>query len=607
MLKKPSKCGLWDMFYIPFRVTPLYTSIYALQNILSALLPTLLIFITAEFINTAIAVFNGEAERSAIFAPVALLAAVMIYNVLIGVAMDILDTYRNNKVMTVAVPALQIKASCLEYWQREDPYAIDLLLRADSGVEGKIWRVYTNLLSAASLLVFVAGILITLFTQVWWVALTIIGVSIPLIFIADKAGKESYAAERKLTETDRQASYFSSVLTDREAVEERNIFGYTERINNQYEGKFEESRKARLKVNRKNFIISKSGGVVGTVYAVLTMVVLMGSVVDGAMTIGMFIALMGAVFALSNRLSWGLNDIVKAIVHNREYLKDLREFMELPEDADAMTEPEKNMRFKKIEFKNVRFKYPRTEKWVLDGVNFTIENGKHYAFVGENGSGKTTIIMLLSRLYTHYEGEILVDGRSLRELTQPQATGLVSVVFQWFARYQMSLYDHLLVADINNLDNPDRAKMKEIVGMVGLADLMAKLKDGLDTPLGTQKIGGVDISGGEWQRVALARCMMKPAPLRILDEPTAALDPISESRLYRNFEHISRDTTTIFISHRLGSTKLADVIYVLHGGKITEAGSHDELMTQDGLYRKMFESQAAWYKDSGEDGELNAQ
>lgn len=601
MLKKPRKCGLWDMFYIPFRVTPLYTSIYAFQSILSALLPTLLIFVTAEFINTSIAIFNEETERSAIFKPVALLTAVMMYNVFIGVIMDILDSYRNNKVMSVAVPALQVKAACLEYWQREDPYAIDLLLRADSAVEGKIWRVYTNLLGAVNLLVFVAGILITLFTQVWWIALTIIIASVPLVYIADKAGRESYAADRELTKIDRRASYLSEALTNRDAVEERNIFGYTERVNLQYEEKFEQARKARIKVHSKNFIISKAGGVAGTVYAVLAMVTLMGSVVNGAMTIGMFIALMGAVFSLSNRLSWGLNEIVKSLAHNREYLKDLRDFMDLPEDEDAMALPDKNMTFNKIEFKNVRFKYPRTDKYVLDGVSFTIENGRHYSFVGENGAGKTTIIMLLSRLYTHYEGEILIDGKSLRDLTQPQAKGLVSVVFQWFARYPMSLYDHLLITD---LDNPDREEMEKVLQLVGLSDLVKRLKDGLDTPLGTAKKGGVDISGGEWQRVALARCMMKPAPLRILDEPTAALDPISESRLYRNFEKISRGKTTIFISHRLGSTKLADVIYVLAGGKITEAGSHDELMKQNGLYRKMFESQAAWYKDDEEQEEV---
>ena len=218
MLEKPNKCGFWDMFYIPFRVTPLYTTIFAILNLISALLPTLLIFVTAEFINTAILIFNQEAERSAIFVPVAVLTGVMVYNVLIGIVMSVLDTYRNNKIMTVAVPALQLKATRLEYWLREDPDAVDLLLRADMAVEGKIWAVYSNLIRMLNLIVFVAGIFVTLFTQVWWVALTIIIISIPLIYISNKAGKELYDADREMTEIDRQANYFADVLTDREAV-----------------------------------------------------------------------------------------------------------------------------------------------------------------------------------------------------------------------------------------------------------------------------------------------------------------------------------------------------------------------------------------------------
>jgi len=592
MLKRPNKCGIWDMFYIPFRVTPFYTLFYAFQSILSALIPTILIFATVSLLNTAIAVLNNEAGRSAITGSIIILSAIMMYNVLIGIVMNIVDTYRNNKVMTVTVPALQVKASSLEYWQREDPYAIDLLLRADAAVEGKVWRVYNAFLGVANLLFFVTGILITLFVQVWWLAVSIVAVSIPLVFIAYKAGKSIYATERELTHTDRMAQYYSSILTEREAVEERNVFGYTEQINKRYGEIFEKARKDRFKVELKYFITAKAGGIITTIYAMGTMAALMTPVINGEISIGMFIALIGAVLALSGRLSWGLNDIVQEVTHNIEYLKDLQEFMDLPEDVDAMSFADKNVIFSKIEFKDVRFKYPRTEKYVLDGVSFIIENGKNYAFVGENGSGKTTIIMLLCRLYTHYEGEILVDGRSLRDLSQSQAKGLVSVVFQFFAKYPISLYNHMLIA---NLDDPNRKVMEDTLEMVGLSDLVKKLKNGIDTPLGTEKPGGVDISGGEWQRVALARCVLKSAPLRILDEPTAALDPISESRLYRNFERISKGITTIFISHRLGSTKLADVIYVLSGGRITEAGSHKELMAQDKLYRKMFDAQASWY------------
>ena len=592
------------MFLIPFRVSPLHASVHAVQNILSALLPTLLIFVTADFLNTAVAVYQGEAEMAAVYRPAAFLAGIMMYNILIGVVSNILDCYRNNRFRFVVVTALQDKATKLEYWLREDPYAIDLLLRADVRAHTRLWDVYANLFKAVNLLIFVTGILITLFTQVWWIALTIIVLSIPLAYIANKAGQESYKAERELSSTDRMIQYLSGVLTERESAEERAVFGYTESLNREYEERFEQARKFRLKVLRKNFIRTKAGGIVGTLYAVAVMLTLIGVVMSGDMDIGMFIALMGAVFALSNRMSLGLNQIVKDISYSREYLKDLKEFMELPEDEGATDWPQKDMTFSKIEFRNVRFKYPNTEKYVLDGVSFTLEYGRHYSFVGENGSGKTTIIKLLARLYTRYEGEILVDGRSLRDLTSAEGKGLVSVAFQDFSCYDMSLCENMYIA---NPDNPNhREETQKVLQLVGLSEVVKKLRDGIDTPLGKAKPEAVDLSGGEWQRVALARCVIKPAPLRILDEPTSSLDPISESRVYRNFEKISQGKTTVFISHRLGSTKLADVIYVLDKGQIKESGSHDELMARNGLYRKMFESQAEWYRDEGNEGEGEA-
>ncbi|MFR5073060.1 MAG: ATP-binding cassette domain-containing protein [Bianqueaceae bacterium] len=243
------------------------------------------------------------------------------------------------------------------------------------------------------------------------------------------------------------------------------------------------------------------------------------------------------------------------------------------------------MTFNKIEFKDVSFKYPGTDKLILDGVSFVIENGKHYSFVGVNGAGKTTITKLIIGLYTNYEGEILVDGKSIRDLTQAEIKGLSAVVYQDFAKYNMSLYDNLAIADIDNSNTYEQAE--KAIELVGLSDAVTNLENGMDTLLGKIGKDGVDISGGEWQRVAMARIVMSNAPLKILDEPTAALDPISESAVYHNFEQISKGKTTIFISHRLGSTKLADIIYVLANGKIVESGCHSALMAENGLYCDM--------------------
>jgi len=592
-LLKQKKYGYPDMVSMSFRTSPLYSIIFAVKNIVDALLPTLLIFITADFLNTAILVYNNEAGVSSVYKPVACLAAAMLYDALIDVFMNLIECKRNIYYRKKLVPEMLAKWARLEYRHIENPKTADLINRVCPPIAWTVWGMYSRILDIVNLGVFVLGIIITLFTQVWWIAVTMLIASIPILYIATKAGKQSYAADKEMTKIDRRVNYLSGVMKSRDAVEERNLYGYTGSLNAQFSEKYEFARKFRLKVSRWNFIKSKTGGVVTTVYSVGAMLALIPPVVDGRITIGMFIALMVAVFRLTERLSWGVNWIVEEISRNRERLKDLTEFMALDEYGDAAAKPEKNMSFNIIEFRNVSFTYPGTDKLILDKISFTIENGKHYSFVGVNGAGKTTITKLITGLYGNFEGEITIDGRSIRDLTQAEIKGLSSVVYQDFAKYYISLYDNIAIADLDNSDN--RKDVENALELTGMSEAVAKLKDGIDTPLGKILENGADISGGEWQRVAMARSVLSPAPLKILDEPTAALDPIGESMVYSNFERISRGMTTIFISHRLGSTKLADIIYVLSDGKIAESGSHSALMAEKGVYCEMFNSQAEWY------------
>ncbi|HPP36588.1 MAG TPA: ABC transporter ATP-binding protein, partial [Clostridiales bacterium] len=371
----------------------------------------------------------------------------------------------------------------------------------------------------------------------------------------------------------------------------------------QFAERYEFARKFRMKVSVKNFIKQKMGGIITSILSTAVMFAMLPPVVQGKIDIGMFIGMMGGVFSLSGKLSWGVNWIIEDLARKREYLKDLTEFMKLEEHDDANTLPDRTMTFRTIEFRNVSFRYPGTEKLILDNISFVIESGKHYAFVGVNGAGKTTVTKLITGLYSNYEGEILVDGRPLRSMSQAEIKGLSSVVYQDFAKYYISMYDNIALGCLNQ--EHDRADIENAAGLAGLSDTISRLPDGLDTPLGKIQEKGVDISGGEWQRVAIARGIASSAPLRILDEPTASLDPVSESMVYKKFEQISRGMTTIFISHRLGSTKLADIIYVIADGRIAESGSHEELMEKNGIYAEMFRAQAEWYKTGESDGPLH--
>lgn len=598
MILKYKKYGYPDMIIMPFKTSPFYSLIFTAKYITDALIPVFSIFITANFINSAMAVYNGQADISSVYLPVALMAAIMIYNTVIGTIMNLIDCKRNIYFRRKLVPEMLEKQARLEYRHTENPETADLIERICPDFSSNVWDMYSQVLEAANLVIYITGILVTLFTQVWWAPVFMLVSAVPMIYIAARAGRRSYDADKELSKTERRMDYLSDLMKSRAAVEERSIYGYTGNLNDKYTDNFEYAYKFRLRVQARNFRKSKAGGVVMAVYCIVVMFALMIPAADGDIDLGMFIGLMNAVFGLSNRLSWSAAWIIEGFARRREYFKDLTRFMNLEEHDGAIDLPDRNIAFSTIEFRNVSFKYPGANKLILDNISFVIENGRHYSLVGVNGAGKSTIIKLLTGLYTSYEGEILVDGRSLRDLPQSEIKGLSSVVYQDFAKYYISLYDNITIADVGN---NNREKIEKAIKLVGLSGAVAKLKNGLDTPLGRIVENGVDLSGGEWQRVAMARSVINNAPLKILDEPTAALDPVSESAVYNNFERISRGGTTLFISHRLGSTKLADIIFVLADGKIIESGSHAELMTLDsGVYAEMFNSQAEWYKANGE-------
>ena len=217
----------------------------------------------------------------------------------------------------------------------------------------------------------------------------------------------------------------------------------------------------------------------------------------------------------------------------------------------------------------------------------------HYAFVGINGAGKTTLTKLLTGMYDNYEGEIRINGRNIRDYELSELKALFAVVYQDFAKYSITIRDNIALGDVNHLDEE---RIGRAVSLAGLKDTIHMLPQGMDTYLGKIKEGGVDLSGGEWQRLAIARALYNPAEVRILDEPTAALDPVAESNIYEMFGQISRGISTIFITHRLGAAKLADNIIVINDGAVAEQGKHEELMKMGGSYAEMFESQRSWYQ-----------
>ncbi|MCL2159772.1 MAG: ABC transporter ATP-binding protein/permease, partial [Oscillospiraceae bacterium] len=533
MILKQKKYAYPDMVAMSITTSPLYSALFAAKYIADALIPVFSIFITASFINSALAVYNKKADISSVYMPVVLLAAIMAYNATINTLMNFIECKRSIHFRKKLMPEMLEKQAKLEYRHIEDPETADLIERVCPKFYAHVWDMYSQVLGAVSLVIYITGVLAALFWQVWWLSVCMLVSLVPVFFVSMKTGRQSYDASRELSKTERRMNYLSDVQKSREAVEERSIYGYTGNLNEQYEKNFDFAYKLRLKVNAKNFMKWKTSGLIVDIYTILVMFAMMVPVSAGHIDVGTFIGLMGGVFGLMTKMSWS-SGIIDGLAQKREFLKDLTQFMRLEEHEEATEPPKPNMGFEKIEFKNVGFKYPGTKKQILDGISLAIEEGRHYSLVGQNGAGKSTIIKLLTGLYTDYEGEILVDGRPLCDFSQAELKGLSCVVYQDFAKYYISLCDNISIAGTN---------VENAIELVGLSDTVEKLKDGLDTPLGKIQQNGVDLSGGEWQRVAMARCVASNAPLKILDEPTAALDPVSESAVYTNFENISKGKT----------------------------------------------------------------
>jgi ATP-binding cassette subfamily B protein len=313
------------------------------------------------------------------------------------------------------------------------------------------------------------------------------------------------------------------------------------------------------------------------------------------MSVGSLYFLTGAIAQASSNIQQ-IFSTVSSIADQALFLTDLLAFFEMQptirSKPNALPAPRPIVRG--FEFRDVSFRYPGSSRMVLSGLNLRLRPGERIAMVGENGQGKTTIVKLITRLYDPVEGQILLDGVDLREYSLEDLYKEIGVIFQDFMRYEMTARENIAVGRIEELDN---SELLRLAARKGMADhVIARLPMEYDQMLGRRFDGGIDISGGEWQKVALARAYLRDAQVLILDEPTAALDARSEYEVFQRFAELTAGKLALFISHRFSTVRMADRIVVLEDGRITEDGSHTELANLGGRYAEMFEMQAASYR-----------
>ena len=628
------KIFLFDGVKIIFRADAVAAGLFFLLRLLQALVPTLQTLAVAAFIDRVTMRGTAQAADVRVMLLILLLVSLVAFSWLSKSLTGLLEQHMEMRLRASFKPGLVEKISRFSYEVMENGSLRDKISRISQNAEGRVREAYGSLLLLLELIVKAGGILVILFTQVWWLAFVFLAVSVPCFFISIRSGKENYEAQADVTKENRLNEYYNEMLKGREYVDERTLFGYQREYRERFLLQYERARRYTTAVRLKWFVKMKAGSMAVITVSAVSLAVMIPLTLNGALSLGMFIALTNAVFGIVQNMSWDLTYSIDKAAWYQNYFRELSEVFALPEDAAGEGKAEKEgkkkedtekedtekkdtekEKFRTLEFQNVSFRYPGTERYILKNLSFQLQAGKKYALVGANGAGKTTIVKLINGLYRDYEGKILVNGEDIRNFGRD----FLSNVFQDFARYPVSIRENIT---IGRKDAVSDEELWAAVEEVGLTRTIEKLKDGLDTVLGKAKEESLDLSGGQWQKLALARCALSRGELRILDEPTSAMDPVYESEIYQSFRRMSEGKTVLLITHRLASVKMSDHIFVISDGTVAEEGSHAQLMEAErampeggamseeqamqeeavpgsGLYRRMYEEQAKWYEEGG--------
>jgi ATP-binding cassette, subfamily B, bacterial len=428
-----------------------------------------------------------------------------------------------------------------------------------------------------------------------WLLLLLVAFVLPAFLGESHFAFLGYSLSFSQTPRRRMMDYLRVLGGSKEAAKELKLFGLREfiatRFRTLWDGIYNENRalaRHRLWAGAALSILSALGYYGAYVYVLY-------QALNARISIGTMTFLTGTILQISSNIQQIFSTLA-SIADQALYLTDLLAFFNMQPTVlskpDALPAP-RPIR-DGFEFHNVSFWYPGTSRRILDRLNFRLSPGERVALIGENGQGKTTIVKLISRLYDPTEGKILLDGIDLREYSIEDLCSEIGVIFQDFMRYEMTAAENIAVGRIEKLD--DMAAI-EAAARKSLADLVVKkLRNGYDQMLGRRFEGGVDLSGGEWQRLALGRAYLRDAQVLILDEPTAALDARAEFEVFERFSDLTTGKSTLLISHRFSTVRMSDRIVVLEGGKIVEEGHHEKLMALGGRYAEMFELQASSYR-----------
>lgn len=457
--------------------------------------------------------------------------------------------------------------------------------------------------SVLSTLISLVSYVIVLFAVNSWAPFLIVLVSIPSTIINFTYRKKNVNYMYFRSRNRRQMDYYSSTLIDKDLVKEIRMFNLSDTFIDKYQGAFEEYYQGLRKLQISECLYSLLASVLTSVAYCLLYILIARGVYDGVYAVGDFSLYTGAIHAIGSGVAAFISGTA-SIYEGTLFIENLQAFMnEKPSIVPTLPEARHVVRGQDhtITFDHVSFRYPGSNKNALNDLCLTIRSGQTVNIVGYNGAGKTTLVKLLTRLYDPTEGTIYLDGHDIREYDVAELYDMFGIIFQDYGKYAVSVKENIEFGDLGvraSLSEEENLKNVKNAAVYSGADSYIKsLAKGYDTPLMRYfEADGAELSGGQWQKLAIARAFYADSDILILDEPTASLDPIAEAEIFRQFDQLRQGKTSIFISHRLSSATTADNIFVMENGCLMESGKHEELMKKGGLYCSFFTTQATPYQ-----------
>ncbi len=563
-------------------------------RILTALSPVGLLGIAKVIIDSVVKYISHGVLRPHFWWWVAAEFALASLSTFLNRTVDFTDVLFADKYVKYISVRIMRHASSLDLSTYEEPSFQDKLERARVQATDRLGMIQqmgrlvqqaiTTVALASSIVVFSPWLLVVLVVCV-----------VPAFIGESHFAFLGYQVAFQQTPVKRQLDYLRYLGVSKESAKELKVFGLNSHLTDQFAKLSDDIYTENVALAKRRFFASTFLTLLSTVGYYGAYAYVIYQTLEGKLSVGTLTFLAGAIAGASTNLQ-SIFSTFSSIADQSLFLSDLLSFLALVPKVRSKPNAIRCPRpiQQGIEFRDVSFAYPGTSRWVLQNLNLNLRQGERIALIGENGEGKTTIVKLVTRLYDPTEGGIFLDGVDLRDYDLEDYASQIAVIFQDFMRYDMTARENIAIGRINesgNFPGIESAARKSLADTV-----IQKLEGGYDQMLGRRFDRGVDLSGGEWQKVALARAYLRNAQILILDEPTASLDARSEHEVFQRFADLTESKLSLLISHRFSTVKMADRIIVLEKGKISEEGHHDQLLARGGRYAEMFEMQAASYR-----------